>query len=121
MHPGSTYSYGEREEKKNVIAWGSFVPLLSIAVTIITEMMLSICYKYTYWPASMNLAPLPECYTKVPLFSSQGEILTLPTCEWLQKRRNQHIPSLRLAKRKVFCKNYGLFTLLPHLLPLSFL
>ena len=26
--------------------------------------------------------------TTVPLFSSQRDILTLPTCEWLQKRRN---------------------------------
>ena len=34
-----------------------------------------------------NPAPLPECKMKEPLFSSQRNTLSLPTCEWLKKKK----------------------------------
>ena len=57
------------------------------------------------------------CLTvKVLSFRSQ-----LPTCSSLQKRRNEHIPSSRLAIPGDICETYDLCTLLPHLLSLSVL
>ena len=44
------------------------------------------------------MASLPECSTKVPLFSSGGDILTLPTCEQMQRRKKGTHPLLMLAK-----------------------
>ena len=40
----------------------------------------------------------------------QGSILTPSTCGRLQERRNEHIPSPRLAIPGDICKTYGLFT-----------
>ena len=37
------------------------------------------------WP------PLPECSATIPLFKLRGNIMTRPTCEWLQERRNLYI------------------------------
>ena len=47
---------------------------------------------------------------KMAFFSSQGDNLTLTTCEWLQKRKKKRTNTLLL------CKINGLLTLLPRLL-----
>ena len=78
-------------------------------------------YNHIQWSASENPAPVPDCQTQVPFFSSQRNNLTLPTCEWLQERRNEHIPSTRWPFLEMFCKTDGPFTLLPHSLSLSVL
>ena len=70
---------------------------------------------YTQWPASGN--PAPSAWMLNQSAFVQGSILTLCTCGWLQERRNEHIPSPRLAIPGHICKSYGLFTLLPHRLP----
>ena len=68
----------------------------------------------------ISLIPVPDCQTQVPFFSSQRNNLTLPTCEWLQERRNEHIPSTRWPFLEMFCKTDGPFTLLPQHPPTLF-
>ena len=63
-----------REEPILTPLWNCFFDSLFAAVIIIHK-----------WHTSKDPAPLP---VKVPLFSSQRDNMTLPTCEWLQKRRD---------------------------------
>ena len=65
------------------------------------------CCYYRQQPASEDPAPLPKCLTKVPLISSQGDNLTLSTCE---KKRLTH-PLQRLAVLKDVLKNQWPFLL----------
>ena len=66
------------------------------------------------WPASGTPAPLPEYWTRVPLFRTRS------ICGWLQEGRNEHISSPRLAIPGDTCKINSLFTLFPHLPPSPF-
>ena len=83
-----------REEQNLTPCWICFLqPLLSVAfVTTTTKRTLSVAMSMHNGCVG-NPAPLPECSTKVPLFGSQGDILTLPTCEWLPEGRNELIPT----------------------------
>ena len=65
------------------------------------------CCYYRQQPASEDPAPLPKCLTKVPLISSQGDNLTLSTCE---KKRLTH-PLERLAILRDVLKNQWPFLL----------
>ena len=90
----------KREEQNLTPCWICFFyfnlcsPLLF--VNIISKRMLYIAIGLHN---GLPRGTLPLCLNvKVPLFSSQRNILTLPTCEWLQERRNEHIRFQRLVK-----------------------
>lgn len=65
--------------------------------------------------------PLSECYTKVSLFCSQGNTLTLPTVNGYRKEKMNRFPSQGRPNQGIFCKTDGLFTFFPQLLLSLFL
>ena len=76
-NPHFLYSSCCREEPIVTPCWNCLFDLLFVAVVII------IIHK------GMPQKTLPLCLTiKVSLFISQRDNLTLPTCEWLQERRD---------------------------------
>ena len=86
-----------------------FIPF----VTLITERILSIVVSVHNGLPQGNLSLCLN--VKVTLFSSQGDILTLPTCEWLQTRRIKHISSLILTRTGDILQDLWLFNFIPHL------
>ena len=80
--------------------------------TLITEAILSMLVSIHNGLPQGNLSLCIN--VKVTLFSSQGDILTLPTYEWLQTRRIKHFSSLILTRSGDILQDLWLFNFLPH-------
>ena len=110
VHPRVMVNGKDRSEEFRQVVWVLSVRRVMV-FPVKSELENGLCiYRHPAdWPFALKPAPVPDCQTQVRLFSSQRNNLMLPTCEWLQERRNEHIPSTRWPFLEMFCKTDGPF------------